>query len=274
MAYLPPSLSRQRLAYESGATPTESPSTLGGSGVSSDPQTGGTPGPAPANTLGGGRFQALRAFFDANRPAAESAAASAAAPVEARAQEAVSLAGESEKLPENKGGAEKAASASAARDDALSRIGAAAQGTFGDGAAPADYNQGSQAADSYLYSRSNAVQGLQRWTPVLNSLDPKYGAPYYDPVAPASSGSDGYHPTVLQRNGDTLGRDVLGIQSGAKHKELRAAAGILLPGVGTVGNLLTSGKTGRYLDPTSSGGLYDDAGALAKKGLNKIKGLF
>src|SRR5512133_1856591 len=184
MAYLPPSLSQRRALTDVGGTPVGGASTLGGSGVAAAPVGGGLAPGAPASTTpAGGRYSALRGFLDANQPAVDAAATAVAAPIEDRAEEAVSLAGESATLPENKGGAEKAASASEAKDDALSRIAAASQGVIGDLPA-ADVSQGAQAADEFLYSRSAPIRDLQKWDPVLRALNPTYGAPYCEPAPP------------------------------------------------------------------------------------------
>lgn len=295
MAYLPPSLSQRRLLTDNVGTPVGGASTLGGSGVAAEPTSGGTaPGAPTTTTPAGGRFSALRGFLDANQPAVDAAAASVAAPIDARAKEAVSLAGESAALPENKGGAEKAADASAARDDALSRIAAASEGVVGD-VPTAGITPGAQAADSYLYSRSTPIKDLQAWNPVLQALEPGYGDPYYEPVASDDGAKTDKGKKAQEQYLNSLD-DLSGTSHDTKDRGLRYALGFGLPGYGAGINLLTGGKTGRYLDPTSSGGLYDDigqgtknvlggigdvaqnvgdaVGKTAKKGWDVVKGIF
>lgn len=184
MAYIAPSYDdiRKRFLDDPANGPRVTPpsfvSNEGGAAPASS-------APPPVSTAGGGgRFAALRGFLEANKGTANDQATTVAKGIEATAQDAVKKADESSRLPENYGGFETATQAAASRDEALDKVRAAqgegASELFGN-KPDARYSAGERAADSALYSRTEAFQNLGKWDPVLSALEPTYKAPYYEP---------------------------------------------------------------------------------------------
>lgn len=184
MAYIAPTYDeiRKRYLEDPAGGPRVTPPSFVGSEGGSAP-AGNTP--PPVSTAGsGGRFAALRGFLSANQGTAEAQAQGAAQGIESKAQEAVTKADESARLPENFGGYEAASQAQSAKDEAQSKI-TAAQGDSAaevfDRPKDARYSEGEKAADSALYGRTEAFKNLGKWNPILSALNPTYRPAFYLP---------------------------------------------------------------------------------------------
>ncbi len=177
MAYIQPTDPRQRLSILGGAGP----------GSNSGAPVSGASRPPPSSD-GGQRFGALRSFFEANQPIANTQAGALTAAVDKEAQGAVDLSNRAGETYESDGGANLAADAIGARDSALGKVNALGSqqglaGLLGDGAS-ATYTEGQRNADATLFGRSPGVgETANRWAGVLGALDPTY-KPGADPGIP------------------------------------------------------------------------------------------
>jgi hypothetical protein len=177
VAYFPPSKPRaQEQPYGQGGPGFGTGASAGGGG--STPVSGSATAP-PVNGSGGGSFQAIRGFFDANAPTADARAAELFNPVLDDARNALDLTNQANRTFTDEPDAENLReNAVAARDDALSDVRdlgnpETVQARLGAANPQADYTEGMRAADSYLLGRSEPARlATTAWGETLAALNP------------------------------------------------------------------------------------------------------
>lgn len=173
--------------------------TASGSGAASAaPGTGSVTTTSAPQPDSGGTFQGLREYFTANAPNASALGSEVASGIDSAAQAAVQKAGQSSHMYESQGGADLAAQATQARDDALGQLDAARsvsgissmlEDKYGN---DPNYTPGQRTADAALLARTTDMQGLyDKWGGILSALNPTYvaGAPTPPPSPITVSGT-------------------------------------------------------------------------------------